>query len=89
MILKQVRLRRTYLNSSYVVTGLSHLWKFIWIIEPFVSFLGLWSRFKKKSFKLIRKMPVIGRKVSGTCEHLPPLPHLFLVTEPSVLREGG
>lgn len=62
--LKASKIAEDILNSSDIRASKSYSWKFIWVIEPFFL-LGLWSRFKKRCFKLIRKMPIIGRKVSG------------------------
>uniref|UniRef100_A0A2K6F0H0 Sphingosine-1-phosphate lyase 1 n=1 Tax=Propithecus coquereli TaxID=379532 RepID=A0A2K6F0H0_PROCO len=39
----------------------------VWVYDFVFQPESLWSRFKRKFFKLIRKTPIIGRKVSGIC----------------------
>lgn len=72
-----------------VVWTLLIVWGYEFVFQP----ESLWSRFKKKCFKLTRKMPIIGRKVSRICMSFFPPPDnhasFFLFTKPNILKVEG
>jgi hypothetical protein len=55
----------------------------------YLFLVGLWSRFKKKLFKLIRKMPFIGRKVGVICLPVCCIYISFLIVSRSIFSREG